>query len=77
MSQAQLYVSWKKALLEREDILCATRHRRYEAMADLRTRHENQIIVLENQRRENLGAVLDAVEAVRGLQGELLPVVAT
>jgi hypothetical protein len=64
-AQAQLYLSWKKAQLEREELLCAARHRRYSALTDLRIRHENHIIVLENERRAALGAVVDAVESVR------------
>ncbi len=65
--QAELYVSWKKALAEREELLSAARHRRYEALDDLRIRHERQIIVLENERRETLGVVYDAVEMVSAM----------
>ena len=63
--QAQLYLSWKKFALEKEELAAGARRRRLDGLLDMRIRHENQVIALDAERRRAVGAVAEAVDKVR------------
>lgn len=50
-AKASLYVAWKRALAEREELLRVARRRKHELLRDLKARHETQVVLLELERR--------------------------
>lgn len=64
-AKRQLYVAWKSALRDREDILRQARARKHRLMRDLREQHETQVILLEMQRRAAVDGLREAVAEER------------
>lgn len=65
-AKASLYIAWKKALAEREELLRAARRRKHELLKDLKARHETQVVLLELERRSAVDSLKDAVQNERG-----------
>lgn len=61
LAKASLYVAWKRALAEREELLRHARARKHELLKDLKARHETQIVLLELERRSAVDGLKDAV----------------
>lgn len=64
-AKRQLYIAWKTALRDREEILRQARARKHRLMRDLREQHETQVILLEMQRRSAVDGLREAVEEER------------
>ncbi len=64
-AKRQLYVAWKSALRDREEILRQARSRKHRLMRDLREQHETQVILLEMQRRAAVDGLREAVDEER------------
>lgn len=60
-AKASLYLAWKRALAERDDLLRQARHRKHELLRDLKARHETQVILLEMERRSQVEKLKQAV----------------
>jgi len=60
-TKARLYVAWKRALADREDLLRQARRRKHELMRNLKERHETQIVLLEMERRAAVEGLQSAV----------------
>ena len=65
LAKASLYVAWKRALAEREDLLRHARARKHELLKDLKARHETQVVLLELERRSAVDGLKEAVAAER------------
>lgn len=61
-TKARLYVAWKRALADREDLLRQARRRKHELMRNLKERHETQIVLLEMERRAAVEGLQSAVD---------------
>lgn len=61
LAKASLYVAWKRALAEREELLRHARARKHELLKDLKARHETQIVLLELERRSAVDGLKEAV----------------
>jgi hypothetical protein len=61
----RLYIAWKSALRDREEILRQARARKHRLMRDLREQHETQVILLEMQRRAAVDGLREAVDEER------------
>lgn len=64
-AKASLYLAWKRALAEREELLRQARKRKHELIRDLKTRHETQVVLLEMERRAAVDNLNKSVEAER------------
>jgi len=64
-AKASLYVSWKRALAEREEYLRQARRRKHELLRDLKARFETQVVLLEMERRNAVDGLKEAVSAER------------
>lgn len=65
LAKASLYVAWKRALAEREELLRHARARKHELLKDLKARHETQIVLLELERRSAVDGLKEAVSNER------------
>lgn len=68
-AQAALYVTWKKALAEREELLRQARQRKHELLQDLKARHESQVVLLEMERRAAVDNIKDSLVAEKEVRG--------
>ena len=64
-TKASLYVAWKRALADREQVLRDARRRKRALLRDLKSRHEAQIVLLEMERRATLDGLRKSVENER------------
>ena len=64
-AKASLYIAWKRALAEREELLRQARKRKHDLLRDLRARHETQVVLLELERRSAVDGLRTAVESER------------
>lgn len=64
-AKASLYIAWKRALAEREELLRQARKRKHDLLRDLRARHETQVVLLELERRSAVDGLRTAVDAER------------
>lgn len=64
-AKASLYITWKRALAEREELLRQARRRKHELLRDLKARHETQVVLLELERRAAVDGLKSAVEGER------------
>ncbi len=62
-AKAALYLSWKRALAEREELLRQARRRKHELLRDLKARFETQVVLLELERRSAVDGLKEAVAA--------------
>jgi RhoGEF domain len=62
-AKAQLYIAWKRALAEREELLRQARKRKHELLRDLKARHETQVVLLEMERRAAVDGLREAVSS--------------
>lgn len=60
-ARAKLYIMWKRALAEREELLKQARRRKHELMKDLKARHESQVVLLELERRAAVETLRESV----------------
>lgn len=62
-AKASLYLAWKRALAEREELLRQARRRKHELLRDLKARHETQVVLLEMERRAAVDGLREQVTA--------------
>lgn len=64
-AKASLYIAWKRALAEREELLRQARRRKHELLRDLKARHETQVVLLELERRAAVEGLRESVAGER------------
>ena len=64
-AKASLYIAWKRALAEREELLRQARKRKHDLLRDLKARFETQVVLLEMERRSAVDGLRASVEAER------------
>lgn len=64
-AKASLYIAWKRALAEREELLRQARKRKHELLRDLKARHETQVVLLELERRAAVEGLRESVASER------------
>lgn len=64
-AKAAMYIAWKRALMERDELLRQARIKKHTILRDLRTRFETQLVLLELEKRNSLLVLQNSVNEER------------